>query len=259
MTSQERWRRVQELYEALEPLSTAGREAELRRHDPQLAREVTGLFHALEEEEAAQQSLLRAPSPVLPTPELPGLRLLEPIGAGGSGVVYRAIRTVEGAEQSVAVKVLHEFRAETDDLRRFTRERKIMATLNHPGVVHFLDAGMTADSRPYLVMELAEGRPITAYCDEARLRIADRVRLMIEVCQTVAFAHARLIVHLDLKPSNILVTGSGVTKVLDLGTARLLQTENTSTVTQQLTPRYASPEQLRAEPPGVSSDVYSLA
>lgn len=259
MTSQERWRRVQELFEELEPLPAAGREAELRRLDPQLANEVAGLFRALEQEEAAQHSLARAPGPALPKPELPGLRLLEPIGTGGSGVVYGAVRTVEGAEQKVAVKILHDHRAaETGDLRRFTRECKIMAALNHPGVVHFLDAGMTADQRPYLVMELAEGRSITEYCDEQRLRIEDRVRLMIEVCETVAFAHARLIVHLDLKPSNILVTGSGATKVLDLGTARLLQTETASTVTQQLTPRYASPEQLRAEPLGVSSDVYSL-
>jgi len=258
MTAHERWRRVQELFDALEPLPAAGREAELSRLDPPLAREVAGLFRALEQEEAAQQNLMRAPSPVLPKPELPGLRLLEPIGAGGSGVVYEAIRTVGGAEQKVAVKVLHEHRAEASDLQRFTRECKIMAALNHPGVVHFLDAGMTADQRPYLVMELAEGRPITDYCDEQRLRIEDRLRLMIEVCETVAFAHARLIVHLDLKPSNILVTSNGAVKVLDLGTARLLQTETASTVTQQMTPRYASPEQLRAEPLGVSSDVYSL-
>lgn len=258
MTAQERWRQVQELFEVLEPLSAAGREAELRRLDPALALEVSNLFRALEQEEAEQQKLERAPGPEPQKTELPGLQLLEPIGSGGSGVVYAAIRTVEGVEQRVAVKVLHQHRAETGDLRRFTRECKMMAALNHPGLVHFLDAGMTADGRPYLIMELAEGRPITSYCDEHRLRIEERVRLMIDVCQTVAFAHTRLIVHLDLKPSNILVTGSGATKVLDLGTARLLLTEAASTVTQQLTPRYASPEQLRAESPGVASDVYSL-
>ncbi|MFN7937109.1 MAG: serine/threonine-protein kinase [Bryobacteraceae bacterium] len=261
MTPQERWRRVQDLYETLEPLAPAEREAELSGVDPGLAEEVRGLFAGVAAEAQAQQALNRVASAskvVAPKPELPGLRLLDPIGSGGSGVVYRAIRHVEGVEQPVAVKVLHEHRIEPTDLRRFARERKMMAALNHPGVVRFLDAGVIADGRPYLVMELVDGTPIDVYCDQRRLRVESRVRLMIDVCDVVAAAHARLIVHLDLKPSNILVTAEGKIKLLDLGTARLLNADGISTVTQQMTPRYASPEQLRSESPAVSNDVYSL-
>ena len=258
MTSKQKWQLLQQTFDALEPLGTSERAGALSRLDPLLAEEVTRLLDAVDDEQQAQHRHKRPPEPDPPRPELPGLRVLEPIGSGGSGVVYRAIRTVEGAEQGVAVKVLHKAFIDEDDLRRFARERQMMATLNHPGVVHFLDAGATRDGRPYLVMELAEGRPILAYCNQRRLRVEERIRLLLQVCQAVASAHAQLIVHLDLKPSNILVSETGVVKLLDLGTARLLNPRHDATVTLQLTPQYASPEQLRSQPPAVSSDVYSL-
>lgn len=258
MTSRQRWHRLQELFEAVEPLPPADRAGALRRLDPDLAPEVERLFDAIAEEELAQRQMERPPEPAPPAPDLPGLRLLQPIGSGGSGVVYRAIRTVEGAEQPVAVKILHKACVDEDDLRRFAREREMMATLNHSGVVHLLDAGAAGDGRPYLVMELAEGESILGYCDRRRLPIEERIRLLLQVCQSVAAAHARLIVHLDLKPSNILVSDEGAAKVLDLGTARLLNPLHDAAVTLQLTPQYASPEQLRSEPPTVASDVYSL-
>ncbi|MCX6592946.1 MAG: serine/threonine-protein kinase [Acidobacteria bacterium] len=257
-TSKQKWQLLQETFDELEPLSPRERARALALLDPVLAQEVAQLLNAAADEQQAQQRLKRPPDPDPPRPELPGLRVLEPIGSGGSGVVYRAIRTVEGAEQGVAVKVLHKAFIDEDDLRRFARERQMMATLNHPGVVHFLDAGATGDGRPYLVMELAEGSPIQVYCNQHRLRVEDRIRLLMQVCQAVAAAHARLIVHLDLKPSNILVSETGVVKLLDLGTARLLNPRHDATVTLQLTPQYASPEQLRSQPPAVSSDVYSL-
>jgi hypothetical protein len=261
MTPQEKWRLVQETFEAVVDVHPDRREAAIRARLEEtgatdLLADTLKLLDAAQEESAAQERL-RQPTPVESDTELAGFQLLERLGAGGAGEVYKAIRRVGGVEQQVAVKLFHPH-WRSADLDRFHREQEMMATLNHPGVVRFLDAGVAANARPYLVMELVEGRPVDEYCDAAAQTIENRVRLIISVCQAVAAAHARLIVHLDLKPSNILVTGEGLVKVLDFGSARLLGWDHRAAVTMQLTPQYASPEQLRGEPTTVGSDVYAL-
>ena len=141
---------------------------------------------------------------------------------------------------------------------RFLRERQVLASLNHPSIVHVIDAGHTRDSRPYLVMEYVEGVPIDMYC--AGLAIRDQLQLFVRVCDAVSHAHQRLVIHRDLKPSNILVNDAGHPKVLDFGIAKLLDETGAQTQTADwlLTPSYASPEQLRGTQQTTSTDVYSL-
>ncbi|QOY90677.1 serine/threonine-protein kinase [Paludibaculum fermentans] len=184
-------------------------------------------------------------------------RLLKPIGAGGMGVVYLAERADGEIHQTVAVKLLRQFqRQEWHD--RFLRERQLLASLQHPSIVHVVDAGHTTDGRPYLVMEYVDGVPIDVYT--AGIRVEQRLRLFLKVCEGVSHAHRRLIIHRDLKPSNILVTPAGSPKLLDFGIARLVDEtgEATQTIERLLTPNYASPEQFAGEAQTTATDVYSL-
>ncbi len=253
---------MEEIYTALEGLPAGEREQRLLAIRPlDLAADVRDLFKAIDAEAAAQSRLAadNDRQSLSSAPQLFGYQLLDPLGSGGAGVVYRASRLIDqGSPQPVAVKVFHLHRAGLDDRQRFVRELAIVATLDHPAIVKFFDGGFTADDRPYLVMELVEGVPLTTYCDLHQFNIEDRLRLLLGVIDAIAWAHARLVVHLDLKPSNILVTAHGTPKVLDFGAARLIDDGENLPITQQITPQYASPERLRAEPPTVASDVYSL-
>jgi serine/threonine-protein kinase len=267
MTASERWRRVQGLCEALEgtvdPREWDARLRELEPADASIRAEVIALLEAVREEEAvrlATGEVVADPAPLGPE-GLPGLDLHEVLGAGGSSTVYRAVRTVGQASQSVAVKVFHAGRgSHPEQKRRFVREQRILAALTHPAIVRLLDAGVSegGSGQPYLVMELAEGEPITQYCDRMRLGLRERIQLLLTVCDAVAAAHRRLVVHLDLKPSNILVTPAGEVKLLDFGTAQLMDEAAELAVTSQMTPLYASPERLRGEAASVACDVYAL-
>ena len=185
-------------------------------------------------------------------------RLVRLLGSGGMGAVYLAERTDGEIKQQVAVKLLRvdEHRPAWRD--RFLRERQLLANLNHPSVVHVLDAGHTEGSRPYLVMEYVEGTPIDAYA--AKIDLRERLQLFLRVCQGVSHAHHHLIIHRDLKPSNILVDASGQPKLLDFGIAKLLDEtgDATQTLERLLTPNYASPEQLIGAPQTTATDIYSL-
>ena len=143
-------------------------------------------------------------------------------------------------------------------IERFHREQHILATLDHPNITRMLDAGLSERGQPYLVMEYVDGVHLDAYCDNRKLGIAERLQLFLRVCDAVAYAHRNLIVHLDLKPSNILVTADGTVKLLDFGTSKLIQTDSRFTTTVMATPAYASPEQLRNEAVTTSCDIYSL-
>ncbi|MBN9662501.1 MAG: serine/threonine protein kinase [Acidobacteria bacterium] len=184
-------------------------------------------------------------------------RLLRPIGAGGMGVVYLAERADGELHQTVAVKLLRPSHRR-DWHGRFLRERQLLASLQHPSIVHVLDAGHTEDGRPYLVMEHVDGVPIDLYASE--IEVEDRLRLFLQVCEGVSHAHRRLIIHRDLKPSNILVTPAGAPKLLDFGIARLVDEtgEATQTIERLLTPSYASPEQFAGAAQTTATDVYSL-
>ncbi len=192
-------------------------------------------------------------------------QVTEEIGQGGMGAVYRAVRADDQYQKQVAIKLI---RAGFDTrlaLARFRSERQILATLEHPNIARLLDGGAADDGSPYCVMELVEGIPIHEYCDAHKLSITERLRLFRTVCSAIQYAHQSLVVHRDLKPANILVTADGVPKVLDFGIAKILdaksfgaEVEPTIEFSRMLTPEYASPEQVRGDPIGTGSDVYSL-
>jgi serine/threonine protein kinase len=185
-------------------------------------------------------------------------RLIRLLGSGGMGTVYLAERMDGEIQQRVAIKLLHAGDHRPAWRDRFLMERQLLATLNHPSIVHVIDVGHTEDGRPYLVMEYVQGTPIDAACAQVELR--DRLGVFLRVCEGVSHAHGRLIIHRDLKPSNILVDITGQPKVLDFGIAKLLDNAGDATRTGErlLTPNYASPEQLRGEPQTTASEVYSL-
>ncbi|HEU5236835.1 MAG TPA: protein kinase, partial [Pyrinomonadaceae bacterium] len=151
-------------------------------------------------------------------------------------------------------------------LRRFRKERQILAALDHPNIALLLDGGTTEDGLPYFVMEFIEGQPLYRYCDEHKLTIAERLRLFLSICDAVHYAHEKQVVHRDIKPSNVFVTSAGGVKLLDFGIAKLLNPslvgdvthDPTATAMLMMTPEYASPEQVQGGPIRPTTDVYSL-
>ena len=169
--------------------------------------------------------------------------------------VYEARRADDQFQQRVAIKIMDLRLSDPALVAQFRAERQILAALEHPSLTRLLDGGVTAFGEPYLVMEYVEGQAIDRYCDERRLDVRERLRLFAEVCDGVAFAHRNLVLHRDLKPSNILITTGGRAKVVDFGTATLLQPDRLATTSRPpLTPAYASPEQLMNHAVGTASN-----
>lgn len=190
-----------------------------------------------------------------------GWRVLRELARGGMGVVYLAERADGAYQQQVALKLLAPGSLpDEESLLRLKLERQILARLDHPNIARLLDGGTTEHGAPYLVMEYVEGERIDRWCQSHRLDLAARVTLFLKVCAAVSYAHRNLVVHRDLKPSNILVRTDGEPKLLDFGIAKELSvdSEQTRAGAQLLTPRYASPEQVRGESVSTLSDVYSL-
>ena len=189
-------------------------------------------------------------------------RLIELLGQGGMGEVYLGERVDGRFEQTVAVKLVKRGMDSVEILRRFARERRILARLEHPGIARLLDGGETSDGRPYFVMERVEREPITEYCSTRALSLEDRLRLFAVCCDAVDAAHRGLVVHRDLKPSNILVTADGQVKLLDFGIARLLAEEDDVLITslggRVITPAYAAPEQILGGGLTIATDVFAL-
>jgi len=187
-------------------------------------------------------------------------RVLREIGRGGMAVVYLAERADGEFRQQVALKLIRG--TDTDEaVRRFLRERQIMALATHLNVARLLDGGATPDGRPYFVMEHVDGQPIDAYCDARRLGVTQRLALFLQVAEAVAYAHRNLVVHRDIKPGNILVTAEGVVKLLDFGIARYLGEDDdglTRTGYGVMTPEFASPEQIAGHRVTTASDVFQL-
>jgi eukaryotic-like serine/threonine-protein kinase len=186
------------------------------------------------------------------------------IGRGGMGEVFRAQRVDDAYRQVVAIKLLRSGLACDELAHRFRVERQILARLQHPSIATLLDGGMDEDDRPYLVMQYVDGRPITDYADDAKLPIAERLRLFGTVCRAVHFAHRNLVVHRDLKPSNILVDSDGNPCLLDFGIAKLLDPAGlgvSASLTRDhllLTPEHAAPEQVLGGVITTATDVYAL-
>ncbi|HUI57214.1 MAG TPA: serine/threonine-protein kinase [Bryobacteraceae bacterium] len=193
-------------------------------------------------------------------------RIERPIGRGGMGAVYLAVRDDDEFHKEVAIKTLKFELEGSSAVSRFRHERQILAHLEHPNIARLLDGGTTEQGTPYIVLEYAAGVPITDWCEERHLSIERRLRLFLQVCGAVQYAHQHLIVHRDIKPGNILVTVDGVPKLLDFGIAKLLDADaatgqpmtDTATGAVLMTPDYASPEQVRGAAISTASDVYSL-
>jgi len=186
-------------------------------------------------------------------------RITAHIADGGMGAVYRAERDDGQYRQVAAVKLLNPALVSPQAAARLEAERQILARLSHPLIARLLDGGRADDGTPYLVMEHVDGRPIDAWCDEEALDTAARLRLMVQVCRAVDFAHRNLVVHRDLKPGNILVDADGTPRLLDFGIAKLVDAEGlTRSGEQVLTPSHASPEQLAGGTVTTATDIYAL-
>ena len=292
----DRWKRVRRVVEELIELPKPERERRLAGLEPELAAEARSLLSvdeggsgdAFEAAVAAQAAAVLAgfsapargeettlaepgarrhagddldPGPVAGMRVGPW-RLERMLGRGGMAEVWEARRADGQFEHTVALKLLKRGMDSDEIVRRFLRERQILARLEHPGIARLFDGGMAPDGRPYFVLERVEGEPITRWCAGRGLDLRSRLRLVIACCEAVSAAHRRLVVHRDLKPSNILVTPEGQVKLLDFGIAKLLADEGGGHPTQAesriLTPAYAAPEQVAGEPVSTATDVYTL-
>ena len=270
----ERWKQINDLLDAVLEQPPQNRSTYLDAHsegDPALHQEVKALLASYEEAdrflEAPASPFLEAVFPIPEPPSLEGqrvgvYRILNRIGQGGMGAVYLAER--DDVQKKVALKLVRDGLASPEHRQRFLVERRLLARLEHPNIARLLDAGVTEQGAPYFAMEYVEGQPLDAYCDSQRRTVIERLELFQTVCRVVHYAHQNLVVHRDLKPSNILVTEDGDVRLLDFGIAKLLEeeTEEQAILTQPgarlMTPAYASPEQLRAEPVTTATDIYSL-
>ncbi|HYL06886.1 MAG TPA: serine/threonine-protein kinase [Thermoanaerobaculia bacterium] len=275
-SSAARWEEIFDELVELTELDRARRLCEVRAHDAALAGQLERLLAA----DAATTDLLEGGAPDLldeaadaageAEPLLPAgtavgsWRVLSLLGRGGMGEVYLAERSEPAFEQRVALKVIRRGMDSQAIVRRFVRERQILARLDHPNLARLLDGGTGPDGRPYFALEWVDGEPITDYCARCDLDLPARLRLIQTVCQAVDSAHRRLVVHRDLKPANILVTPDGTAKLLDFGIAKLLELDEpaAATVTREgariLTPAYAAPEQILGEPVTTATDIYAL-
>ncbi len=273
-----RWTEVRALFEELVELPPSERERRIAAlPDPELASRVSRLLAA--DSEAGRfletpavgvagglfEGLAGTEAEAPPPERIGPWRVLGRLGRGGMGEVLLGERADGLFEQKVAIKLLRHGMASDEVLERFSRERRILARLEHPHIARLLDGGATDDGRPYFVMELVEGEPITDYCRARDLSVENRLRLLQDCCDAVAAAHRNLVVHRDLKPSNVLVTKDGQVKLLDFGIAKLLGPDETGeavaetrTELRLLTPAYAAPEQIFGEPVTTATDVWAL-
>lgn len=272
----ERWRSIERIFdEALSQDPEARRDFLSRAcgNDPELVQEVEQLLahHAAVETRdflnAGSQPRAEQSSSADPYigKALGPYSIRRRVASGGMGNVYLAVRQADFRQQ-VAIKILRRGMDSEDILRRFRNEIQVLAALSkHAHIAALLDAGTTDDGLPFFVMEYVDGAPLDAYCDQHKLSIRERIELFCQVCAAVHFAHQHMIIHRDLKMSNILVRSDGTPKLIDFGIAKLTTPElgaqtmtPTSPERRFMTAEYASPEQARGESLTAASDVYSL-
>ena len=188
-------------------------------------------------------------------------RLKKLLGRGGTSTVYLGEKCEGIGPEQVAVKILHTLLAGAQARSRFSREAEVLARLSHPNIASIYGGGTCEDGAPFLLLEYVAGDSLELWCERQASSIADRVRLMLPICDALGHAHNKLIIHRDLKPANILVS-DGVPKLLDFGIAKLIDHKDpdrsTGTAFRMMTPEYASPEQLQFQPTTVATDVYAL-
>ena len=273
----ERWARVERLFDEVADMTPSERTAYLRNvcgNDPELRNYIESLANSdvakstfIEDsirgvlEQAAPQS--RALGQLIGE-RIGPYRIVQVIGSGGMGVVYLAERADEQFRQQVAIKLVRQRLISPEIEERLVSERQILANLDHPNIARLLDGGTTEDGTPYLVMEYIDGLPIDDYCDGRRLSINERLALFRTICSAVHYAHQNLVVHRDIKPTNILVTEDGTPKLLDFGIAKLLDAGGAATagLTREgaimMTPENAAPEQVLNGQITTATDTYAL-
>ena len=239
--------------------------------DAELLEEVRWLMAAAQDDAAdevpeqfqqATEQALREVSLQVPLPR--DYRLIRRLSQGGMGIVYLAERSDGEIRQRVALKLLHVTDAPDEALkRRFATEQQILSRLNHPNIAHLIDAGVTAEGRPFMATEFVDGQTIDAWCRDRGSTLEQRLDLFLKVCDAVDYAHRHMVIHRDLKPANILVSGDGEPKLLDFGIARLVdgqasRREDEKGEGRGLTLSYASPEQIEGRGLSTATDVYSL-
>lgn len=264
--NQQEWQAIWQLFDRLVALPKGAREPEIARAKigPFIVEQVRSLLRAEEsggmldatasppQEGGAEYASLSTGATVGP------FRVLRLIGRGGMGEVYLAERVGGGFEQKVALKMLR-----PEAVARaswFESERKLLAGLEHPGIARLIDGGIADDGRAYMAMEYVEGEDIGRWCARTRAVLGERLRLFLDVCDAVSHAHARLVVHRDIKLANIMIDTAGRARLLDFGIARLVDeaaADHTMTLAM-LTPDYAAPEQLENARVTVATDVYAL-
>jgi len=274
-TPAERIRRLGELFDAALDLDPVAREellARCRAEDAGLADELARLIERdrslLGSEPRTALGLVETSLDALDADALrPGLKfgsytLEQEIGSGGMGRVFRALRNGPDFSQEVAIKFVRRDLLHPALLRRFSTERAILAALDHPGISRLIDANTTADGTPYVVMEFVRGQAIDGWADARTLGMTERLVLFRKVLAAVAHAHRNLVVHRDIKASNVLVSDDGEIRLLDFGIAkplgRLGNVNATQTMDRFLTPSSAAPEQLSGGPITVACDIHAL-
>src|SRR5689334_19540645 len=277
----ERWRQVENIFQTALDLPAERRASYLTEacaQDPTLQGEVVSLLARHESGDYSLEDLIPADikarrfdpfaddqDPLIGR-RLGAYEIVREIGRGGMGAVYEAVRVDREFQKRVAIKLVKRGMDTDFILRRFRKERQILAALDHQNIARLLDGGTTDDGLPYFVMEFIEGQPLYLYCDERQLNINERLKLFRSICDALSYAHQKQVVHRDIKPSNVLVTRDGVPKLLDFGIAKLLNPDlagdithdPTATAMRLITPEYASPEQVQGAPTTPSTDVYSL-
>jgi eukaryotic-like serine/threonine-protein kinase len=241
----------------LAPGQQADRLAQIRADDVESANALEGLLGKI----VATDLLPPLPGDqaVAPGKRIGAFELVEQIGAGGMGLVYRARRVDGVVEQRVAIKLPGRSFLTLAEQHRLHRERDLLARLEHPNIARLIDAGNEVGIGPWFAMEFVNGPPITQFADHQRLAIPARLSLWLQLCDAVNYAHQHLIVHRDLKPANVLVDSAGQVKLLDFGIANLFSAQiDAAQSTPAFTPRYASPEQITGAPVTTATDVHGL-
>lgn len=254
------WRQIADLVDRALAQPAEDREEWLQNacgQDRLLYHEVHNVLAQRSDAGPGLRPLAPLPSSTKPDARFGPWRIVRLLGQGGMGCVYEAVR--EGSfQQRVAIKLINiGFDADLG-LRRFQRERRILARLDHPCIARLLDGGETETGRPWLAMEFVDGRPLPLAADA--LTVNEKLDLFRKILGAISYAHRNLIVHRDIKPSNILVTADGDPRLLDFGISRLLDDSDASSAATSvllMTPAYASPEQVRGEAVGTASDIYS--
>jgi serine/threonine-protein kinase len=197
-----------------------------------------------------------------PPERIGAYRLVERLGQGGMGAVYRAERDAGDFKHAVAIKIIRPGVLSEALVERFQRERQTLADLAHPHIARLFGGGETVDGQPFIIMELVDGRSITDWAEGRRLDASARLALFLDACEAVRFAHQNLIVHRDLTPSNVLVTPEGAVKLIDFGIARPPEDKRLAAIdalaAMSLTPGFAAPERIAGETGSTLVDVYSL-